>query len=353
VYWLGGAELLGPHRVCRDPHVAPVEIALAPRPHLSAPVSSRGGYLGKQVGEGANTLKEPGRDGGSMGVSHGLAPTAPPRGRSGASSRTCRRLRPLVRASAASQGLSSSAARPDLRAVASQASGLSSSSPPPDLRAVALGGVRPRVDSTAWVAPNCVVLGDVRLGPHSSVWFGCTLRGDNNSITIGENCNVQEHSVLHCDAEFPLCIGRDSTIGHLVMLHGCQVGDRCLIGMGAVVLNGVTIGAGSIVGAGALIPQGKTIPPNSLVLGNPGKVVRQTGEKDWAMIKHGVEFYRHNAQRLRAELAEPQAVLLPGGSRGGAHLATELEKLWALKGGGALTMAEFQTAKAAILAALR
>lgn len=268
-------------------------------------------------------------------ASHGLAPTVAPRrlrAVPGTSvSRACRRLRPLVRAST-SQGFSWASS---------------------DLRAVALDGARPQVDTTAWVAPNCVMLGDVRLGPRSSVWFGCTLRGDNSSITIGENSNVQEHSVLHCDDKFPLSIGTDCTIGHLVMLHGCKIGDKCLVGMGAVVLNGVTVGAGSIVGAGALIPEGKTIPPNSLVLGNPGKVVRQTGKKDWAKIRHGVRFYQHNAQRFREELEEQQVVGSQGKASPGVGIGTELEKLWALKESGGLAMDEFETAKAAVLNALR
>lgn len=152
--------------------------------------------------------------------------------------------------------------------------------------------------------------------------------------------------MLHCDDNFPLSVGSDCTIGHLVMLHGCQIGDKCLVGMGAVVLNGVIVGSGSLVGAGALIPEGKTIPPNSLVLGNPGKVVRQTTKKDWAMIRHGVKFYQHNARRFRKELEEQQHLGTTAG------IGSELEKLWALKGSGGLTEAEYATAKAGLLSAL-
>ncbi len=214
-------------------------------------------------------------------------------------------------------------------------------------------GVWPQVDGTAWIAPNSVVIGNVRLAPHSSVWFGCTLRGDSSSITIGENSNIQEHSVLHCDDKFPLSVGSNCTVGHLVMLHGCQIGDNCLIGMGAIVLNGVTVGSGSIVGAGALIPEGKTIPPNSLVLGSPGKVARQTNEKDWAMIRHGVEFYQHNARRFREELEEQEHLRVSAGGMGGAaSIGSQLEKLWALKVSGALTKAEYATAKAGLLSVL-
>jgi hypothetical protein len=134
------------------------------------------------------------------------------------------------------------------------------------------------------------------------------------------------------------------------MLHGCQIGDNCLVGMGAVVLNGVTVGCGSLIGAGALIPEGKTIPPNSLVLGNPGKVVRQTTKKDWAMIRHGVKFYQHNARRFRKELEEEQLQLQVGAGGGDvAGIGTELEKLWGLKMSGALTEAEYATAKAGVL----
>ena len=172
------------------------------------------------------------------------------------------------------------------------------------LCAVELDGISPQIDATAWVAPNSVLVGGIHMMANSSVWFGCTLRADNTSITIGEGSNVQENSVLHCDDKFPLSIGSGCTIGHMVMLHGCKIADKCLVGMGAVILNGASIGAGSIIGAGSLIPEGKQIPPNSLVLGSPGKITRQTNERDRAMIQHGVNFYQQNARRFRTQLGE-------------------------------------------------
>ena len=258
--------------------------------------------------------------------------------------RTCRRLRLVLRGASAAV-LSGGPTSPSNAPESLQT----------DLRAIAMEGVRPQVDSTAWVAPNSVVIGNVRLAPCSSVWFGCTLRGDNSSITIGENSNIQENSVLHCDDAFPLSVGSNCTIGHLVMLHGCQIGDNCLVGMGAVVLNGVTVGSGSLIGAGALIPEGKTIPCNSLVLGSPGKVVRQTNERDWAMIRHGVEFYQHNALRFRKELEDQEHLRLAqrDNEGGGAGIGSQLEKLWALKVSGALTDAEYATTKASLISALQ
>ena len=130
-------------------------------------------------------------------------------------------------------------------------------------------------NSDYWVAPDANVIGKVRLMAGASVWFGATLRGDNEWIDIGTGSNVQENSVLHTDIGYPLSIGRNCTIGHKAILHGCTIGDQSLIGMGAIVLNGAQIGRNCLIGAGALITEGKIIPDNSLVVGAPGKVVRE------------------------------------------------------------------------------
>ena len=142
-----------------------------------------------------------------------------------------------------------------------------------------------------WVAPNAMVIGKVSLGEDVSVWFNAVLRGDNEAIRIGARANIQEGTVLHADPGFPLDVGEESTIGHMVMLHGCTIGRACLIGIGAIILNGANIGDGSLIGAGALIPEGKVIPPNSVVLGAPGKIVREVTPRDRGLIAEGTELY--------------------------------------------------------------
>ncbi|RMF11376.1 MAG: gamma carbonic anhydrase family protein [Alphaproteobacteria bacterium] len=151
-----------------------------------------------------------------------------------------------------------------------------------------------------WVAPNATLIGKVRLAPLASVWFGAVLRGDNELISIGERSNVQDGCVLHTDMGFPLDIGADVTIGHQAMLHGCTIADNCLIGIGATILNGARIGENSIVGAHALIPEGKEIPPNSLVVGMPGRVVRELGAKDAENIRELAQHYVANVRRYNA-----------------------------------------------------
>jgi len=158
-----------------------------------------------------------------------------------------------------------------------------------------------------WVAPNATVLGNVVIEDDASVWFNAVLRGDNETITVGRGSNVQDGSVLHTDPGYPLMIGENCTIGHMVMLHGCTVRDRSLVGIGAVVLNGAVIGEECLIGAKALVPEGKEIPPRSLVLGAPGKVVRQLTDDDLAMIQRGVANYQRNWKRFAASM-KPQAV---------------------------------------------
>jgi carbonic anhydrase/acetyltransferase-like protein (isoleucine patch superfamily) len=157
-----------------------------------------------------------------------------------------------------------------------------------------------------WVAPTANVIGRVHLAESVSVWFGATIRGDNDVIRIGRRTNVQENAILHVDPGFPLEIGEDVTIGHMAMLHGCTVESRALIGIGAIVLNGARIGEGAMIGAGALVPPGKVIPPNSVVMGSPGKVVREIKEEERAFNAWGVDDYDRR-WRLYAETMRPKA----------------------------------------------
>ena len=138
-----------------------------------------------------------------------------------------------------------------------------------------LGNVAPRIDSSAYVAPGATVLGNAELAAGSTVWFGATIRADNDLIRVGAGSNIQDGAVLHTDPGFPLTIGQNVSVGHQAMLHGCQVGDGSLIGIQAVLLNASVIGKNSLVGAGAIVTEGKTFPDNSLILGAPAKVVRE------------------------------------------------------------------------------
>jgi carbonic anhydrase/acetyltransferase-like protein (isoleucine patch superfamily) len=145
-----------------------------------------------------------------------------------------------------------------------------------------LGNVSPRIDASAYVAPGATVLGDVELAAGTTVWFGATLRADNDLISIGAGSNIQDGAVLHTDPGFPLTVGKNVSVGHQAMLHGCEVGDGSLIGIQAVLLNASVIGKNSLVGAGAVVTEGKTFPDNSLILGAPARVVRELapGERD-------------------------------------------------------------------------
>lgn len=168
----------------------------------------------------------------------------------------------------------------------------------------AFGDRRPQLppEGEYWVAPSASVIGNVILHPNASVWFGAVLRGDNDPITVGPDSNIQDGSVLHTDMGSPLTIGRGVTVGHKAMLHGCEVGDYSLIGIGAVVLNGVKIGRNCIIGANALITEGKIIPDNSLVVGQPGKVVRERDPAHIAVLQMSAEHYVQNWKRFATEL---------------------------------------------------
>jgi len=165
-----------------------------------------------------------------------------------------------------------------------------------------LGSKCPQIHSESWVAPNATLIGDVRLARNASIWWNATLRGDNEPISIGENSNIQDGSVLHTDAGVPLNIGRDVTVGHLVMLHGCTIGDGSLIGIGSVLLNHCVIGENCIVGANSLIPEGKVFAARSLIVGSPGKVVRQLSDAEVARLAHSAAHYVDNWQRYQREL---------------------------------------------------
>ena len=165
-----------------------------------------------------------------------------------------------------------------------------------------LGKDQPIIDGDFFVAENATVLGKVKLCKDSSVWFGATLRGDTELITIGERSNVQDGSVLHTDIGFPLVIGKDVTIGHKVMLHGCTIGDGSLIGINAVVLNGAKIGKGCLIGANTLVTEGMEIPDGSLVMGSPGKVKGELNDDQKMGLLMSAHHYVENSRRFINEL---------------------------------------------------
>ena len=163
-------------------------------------------------------------------------------------------------------------------------------------------GKTPQVDSTAWIADSAQVMGHVTLGPDASVWFGCVLRGDTESMTIGEGSNIQDLTVMHADHGLPLVVGERVTVGHKVMLHGCTIGDESLIGIGAIVLNGARIGKNCLVGAGSLVTEGKEFPDGSMIMGTPAKVVRQLTPEQIEGLRLSAQHYIDNARMFRATL---------------------------------------------------
>lgn len=165
---------------------------------------------------------------------------------------------------------------------------------------VPLGGNTPTIDDTAWVAPNATLVGQVTLGPESSVFYGAVLRGDVDSITLGARSNLQDNVTVHCDSGIPTSIGAGVSVGHAAVLHGCTVEDDCLIGMSATVLNGAVIGAGSLVAAGAVVLEGTIIPPRSLVAGVPAKVRRELTDAEFEKVKDNATHYVGYAKTHRA-----------------------------------------------------
>ena len=164
-----------------------------------------------------------------------------------------------------------------------------------------LDGVKPNVPENGqyWVAENATVVGNVVLEEDSSVWFNAVLRGDNDPIKVGRRSNIQDGSVLHTDYGCPLTIGDNVTVGHMVMLHGCTIGDNSLIGIGATVMNRVKIGKNCIIGAHALVPEGREIPDNSLVMGAPGKIIKQVSEPQIQMLQMSAQVYVDNWKRFK------------------------------------------------------
>lgn len=165
-----------------------------------------------------------------------------------------------------------------------------------------LDGVAPRMADSAWVADSAQVMGNVVLGENSSVWFGAVLRGDTETITLGEGSNIQDGSVMHADVGFPLSVGKHVTVGHQVMLHGCTIGDESLIGIGATVLNGAKIGRNCLVGAGSLVTEGKEFPDGSMIIGSPAKVVRSLTPEQIEGLRRSAGHYIENAARYRQGL---------------------------------------------------
>lgn len=166
----------------------------------------------------------------------------------------------------------------------------------------ALDGHAPQIDPDTWIAPDANLIGRIVVRAGASVWFGATLRGDNEEIVVGAGSNVQEACVLHTDMGYPLVIGANCTIGHKAMLHGCTIGEGSLIGMGATVLNGARIGRGCLIGAGALITEDKEIPDGSLVMGAPGKIVRVLDAEAQIRLLKSAAGYQANMRRFREGL---------------------------------------------------
>jgi gamma-carbonic anhydrase len=166
-----------------------------------------------------------------------------------------------------------------------------------------LAGVRPTLGKRVFVAANASVIGDVHLGDEASVWFGAVLRGDYYPIRVGARTNIQDNSVVHITAEqAATTIGDDVTVGHAAIIHGCTIGNFCLVGMGSIVLDGVVVGDESFIAAGSLVTPGTIIPPRSFVLGRPAKVVRPVSEKDLAWIRHASVVYAGYARDFREKL---------------------------------------------------
>jgi carbonic anhydrase/acetyltransferase-like protein (isoleucine patch superfamily) len=166
----------------------------------------------------------------------------------------------------------------------------------------AWGGKAPRLADSVWVAEDAVVVGDVEIGPESSVWFGAVVRGDVNHIRIGARTNVQDHAVLHVTGgTHPTVVGDDVTLGHRVTLHGCTVKDRCLIGIGAVVMDGAVVGEDAMVGAGSLVPPGMVVPPGMLALGSPAKVKRELTREEIEYFRRSAASYAGHAGQYRRE----------------------------------------------------
>jgi carbonic anhydrase/acetyltransferase-like protein (isoleucine patch superfamily) len=166
----------------------------------------------------------------------------------------------------------------------------------------AVDGLTPRIDPDAWVAPSADVIGDAQLAAGASLWFGAVIRADNTPIIVGARSNVQEGAMLHSDPGAPLTIGEDCTIGHHAILHGCTLGNRVLVGMGAIILNRAVIGDDCLIGAGALVTEGKEFPPGSLIVGSPARAIREVDATTRAGLLYSAQNYTERQRRFRAGL---------------------------------------------------
>ena len=165
-----------------------------------------------------------------------------------------------------------------------------------------LGDLSPEIDSSAYITDSAIIIGKVKIDAKASVWFGTVIRGDNELIHIGENSNLQESCTLHTDPGFPLTVGKNVTVGHQAMLHGCSVGEGSLIGIQAVILNGAKIGKNCLVGAGALVTEGKEFPDNSLIVGSPAKVIRILDDAAIQKMHANTNNYVQRGQAYKTEL---------------------------------------------------
>lgn len=163
-----------------------------------------------------------------------------------------------------------------------------------------LGDLSPQISPKAWVGETAVIVGDVRLADHVGVWYGAVLRGDNEPLIVGKNTNIQEHAMFHTDIGFPLVVGENCTIGHRALLHGCEIGDNTLIGMGAMVMNGAKIGKNCLIGAGTIVTEGKVIPDGSMVIGIPGRIKRELSDEEIERNRKSARHYVENMQRFKA-----------------------------------------------------
>jgi carbonic anhydrase/acetyltransferase-like protein (isoleucine patch superfamily) len=163
---------------------------------------------------------------------------------------------------------------------------------------------KPEVHESVFMAPGSCIIGDVKIGKESTVWFNAVLRGDEGAIVIGERTSIQDNVTCHLYEGYPLEIGNEVTVGHNAILHGCKIDNRCIIGMGSTILDGVQIGEECIIGANTLIPSGKVIPPRSLVVGSPGKVVREINERDLELIQLSIETYVQKGKEYKQYLKE-------------------------------------------------
>ena len=167
--------------------------------------------------------------------------------------------------------------------------------------AYSLGLKRPKIDPTVMLAPNTTIIGDVVIGPRTSIWPGAVIRGDYGYIRIGSDCSIQDNVVVHCSAEDPTIIGKGVTVAHSAVIHACRVGDECLIGVGAIIFDGATIGKHSILGVGSTVLGGGKIPPRSVAVGSPAKVVRKANTNDLRLMKDSYRAYVEMSRRYLLE----------------------------------------------------